>query len=279
MATTVETNFSLLRTVNGMSYEDLKNMIFKHYSKAIDVEKMAKIEQECELSGLGVRNNMVLYMTVINTLGGVNNGFLTELKSRAALKSSGGTKTEREEEVAPVIYDNPSSSEEEDYDLESDPDYAMGVTCNTTRSCMIDMYEDDVFEDTGRYYGYIGTLPTSDSEDSEEEEEDDNSSQAGDVTEQGAADAAVTQTPAETSCPTSKVTLDDEEPAPTKDPLPVKEEPVPAKDSLPAKAEEPLSVKVTVASEQLADVMLSKCVLEDETQPNKKLRRIAVMDD
>lgn len=84
---------------------------------------------DCTLQGLGAQNNLMLYLTVINTMG-VKDEFINELMKVASqqqeeLGSSAGTVST----IACV----------DDYDLESDSTYMMSLACNTTRSCVFDL--------------------------------------------------------------------------------------------------------------------------------------------
>lgn len=126
MATTMETNHAVMKAVTGMLYTELLDAIGRHYPDMFDVRAW---EMDCTLQGLGAQNNLMLYLTVINTMG-VKDEFINELMKVASQQQEGlGSSAGTVSTIACV----------DDYDLESDSTYMMSLACNTTRSCVFDL--------------------------------------------------------------------------------------------------------------------------------------------
>lgn len=138
MATAMENNLAVMKAVTDMPYTKLVDMVRRHYPIMFDV---CAWEKHCSLQGLGTRNNLVLYLTVANTLG-IKDQFVAELTDRGCEE--------------PGIVDADFNNSAADCDLESDPSYTIGFTCNTTRGCVCDI-EQDLTGDTVKCYEYIGT--------------------------------------------------------------------------------------------------------------------------
>lgn len=219
----METNIAVMKAVTGMPYNELVAMIHRHYPTMFDVISW---ETECALQGLGVRNNLVLYLTVVNTLG-VKDQFIHDLTGRGRGE--------------PGVDTGSSAAAGEECDLESDPSYTIGFTCNTTRGCVFDI-ERELLGDT-ECYEYIGN-----------NDNEDDAALAVDVTTQGAAQDATTQKHADVSGLSA-----------VRDTLTVS-----------AKENEYLSGNVTEPSEKIAETLMDKCVLDGDTDDNQ---RKVVMDD
>lgn len=115
MATAMDNNLAIMKNVTGMPYTSLVAMIHKHYPNIFD---LIAWENTCVVQGLGGQKNLVLYLTVANTLG-IKDQFLQELAS-----CGHGEHTADAADVTDT------------YDLQSDPSYTIGFTCNTTRGCV-----------------------------------------------------------------------------------------------------------------------------------------------
>lgn len=116
--------------VISMPYIKLLDAVSRHYPAAFDVCAWGK---KYSAQGLDARDNIALYMCVANTLG-IKDEFVNEMMDRGR--------------------DDPEIAAAE-CDLELDPNYMIGVSCNTTRSCMCGI-EQDSDDDTVKCYEYIG---------------------------------------------------------------------------------------------------------------------------
>lgn len=129
----------MLKAVTSVSFTELKDTLCRHYPNMFDVDAW---ETECALQGLGVHNNLLLYLTAINKLG-IKNECVSELMGAA--RHDGSTKA--------ADLDEDDEECEDMGNLESDPTYMASFTCNTTRSYMFDMETEDSRESDG--YEYI----------------------------------------------------------------------------------------------------------------------------
>lgn len=212
MATAMENNLAVMKTVTDMPYTALVAMIRKHYPNIFD---LIAWENTCVLQGLGSHNNLVLYLTVVNTLG-IKDQFLQELASRG--------------HGEPGAADAHMTEAAGECDLQSDPSYAIGFTCNTTRGCVFDD-EPDLPGD----YEYIGN---NDNEDKV----------SVDVSTEGATQDATTQNHTDTSALSG--TCDNV--------------------TVVAKENGSDSEKATEPSERLSETQMDKRVLDVDTEVSSK---------